>query len=719
MSNKNTKSKNPKSIFTNEEKKSLKYQGYTTNATDNEILTEMAITIKRGNNYKTSLLESNSSNTKLKKILNSSIKRLGNRNNNFENTTEQLKFIRNFIKKKGISPSKLSQFSNSAKRSLVKYRIIGSTKDKDEDIIKQVGDYVGVAKFDNQTNKTKLIKNKVNEFFTNRSTNRSINSSNKIEPTNNYIVKKMKVIKKVFELGNNYNPEEINIITIEDFKNNRGLFVDDSTIEPLENYITKIFVRNVFSVDDSRFIDNLIFEILSKRSITDEETELMKYMIDKIFVNIKTKKNLSNINYVVNILNLLYLDKLKTKNKVIIYDCILNNMVDANKYANKDEFVKNTIDFLYDYIALSLGMFDKERFDNLRKKLEKSNEQLANIVLNNSNKKNKKNIEKNNIESVKNNIDVNMKMVEEENKIVDNSTQKIEKINEQSVITKINDKSKYNKIPENITIEKSESKKNNLKINSNVQSINDAQTSPEEINSNSEIKNLIITNQDKSDKNTIEKYLNKSFNKLSNNNKKEFLDKINKLKEYLDLNIQSNKKVKEFENKLGLKDGISCKEANKIFKKYSLLFHPDKTVDLHLKQNYKDLFTSLFTILTNKKDSICNSKENIIIEKNKTNKQNTSENSKKNLGLFLKKKFENLNSKFKITNSNLKNIKKLSNNKIKLNENKKKFKEEFNKFQVNNITKTDYKKIMEKYNSKKKSYEQAISNYKKKKNKKN
>ncbi len=61
------------------------------------------------------------------------------------------------------------QFSNSAKKSLVKYNIIGSYNNSEDEILEQVKVYV---KADDKTQ----IKSKIDEFFKNQ----NINSSKKI-----------------------------------------------------------------------------------------------------------------------------------------------------------------------------------------------------------------------------------------------------------------------------------------------------------------------------------------------------------------------------------------------------------------------------------------------------------------------------------------------------------------------------------------------------------
>ncbi len=256
------------------------------------------------------------------------------------------------------------QFSNSAKKSLVKYRIIDSYNDSDEEILEQIKVYV---KSDDKTPDS--IKSKIDEFFIEQ----DINGSKKINSTNNYIVKKMKILKKIFDDTKQYNAANVNIITIENFKVNNRLNINtDEKFKALENHIDTILAFKEVSIENSEFIDKIIFAILGKRSITDNELKLMNHIVTHIIQNIATEKSLSNINHVVNILNLLYLDKLKNKKKVEIYDTILKNIVLANSVANKNEFVKNIIDFLYDYIGLSLGKLDKDKFNEFRTKLGKS-----------------------------------------------------------------------------------------------------------------------------------------------------------------------------------------------------------------------------------------------------------------------------------------------------------------------------------------------------------
>ncbi len=260
------------------------------------------------------------------------------------------------------------QFSNSAKKSLVKYRIIDSYNDSDEEILEQIKVYV---KSDDKTPDS--IKSKIDEFFIEQ----DINGSKKINSTNNYIVKKMKILKKIFDQTEPYNAKNVNIITIENFTVNNRLDINSTeSLKALEDHIDTILAFKEVSIDDSRFIDTIIFAILGKKSISDNELILMNHIVTHIFQNIATEKSLSNINHVVNILNLLYLDKLKNKKKVKIYDTILYNIVVANSYAGKNEFVKNIIDFLYDYIGLSLGKLDKDKFDEFRKKLGKSSPNL-------------------------------------------------------------------------------------------------------------------------------------------------------------------------------------------------------------------------------------------------------------------------------------------------------------------------------------------------------
>ncbi len=264
------------------------------------------------------------------------------------------------------------QFSNSAKKSLVKYNIIDSYNDSDEEILEQIKVYVKSDK-----SNTVSIKSKIEEFFNEQ----GINGSKKINSTNNYIVKKMKILKKIFDDTKQYNARKVNIITIENFTVNNRLNINSTeSLEALEDHIDTILAFKEVSIENSEFINKIIFAILGKRSITDNELKLMNHIVTHIIQNISTEKSLSNINHVVNILNLLYLDKLKNKKKVEIYDTILKNIVLANSVANKNEFVKNIIDFLYDYIGLSLGKLDKNKFVDFRKNLGKSQIPIKTVI---------------------------------------------------------------------------------------------------------------------------------------------------------------------------------------------------------------------------------------------------------------------------------------------------------------------------------------------------